>query len=205
MYTEEYLDCSAREVDYVIDRLGGSSGPIVDLASGRGTLAEALAGRLHRPIVVTDFSLTVLRRNRRVFEAIGPLDRISLLAFDARRTPFKDASIGTMTSYVGLPNIEEQGSVLSELRRVVDGEFLALTHFYPQDDEAHRHVLPADSLLYRDPALRQLAGAGWEVTIRNVCRGRAQPTPSGTVLEGIGIDGLPIAETMLEWCVLEAR
>jgi uncharacterized protein YbaR (Trm112 family) len=205
IYTREYLDCSQREVDYLVRRLQSGSGPIVDLASGRGVLAEALADRLDRPIVMTDFSLTVLRRDRRMFEMIGLLGRVSLLAFDARRTPFKDASVATMTSYVGLPNIEEPGSVLFELRRIVGGEFLALTHFYPEGDEAHWQVLAGDSLLYRDPTLRQLEAAGWEVTVRNVCHGRAEPTPSGVVLEGLGIDGLPIAETVLEWCVLEAR
>lgn len=205
LYAREYLDCSEREVDYLVRHFQSGSGPIVDLASGRGILAEVLAGRLDRPIVMTDFSLTVLRRDRRVFEMIGLLGRVSFLAFDARCTPFKDASVATMTSYVGLPNIEEPGSVLFELRRIVGGELLALTHFYPEDDEAHRQVLPGDSLLYRDPTLRRLEAAGWEVAVRNVCRSRAEPTPSGVVLEGIGIDGLPVAETVLEWCVLEAR
>jgi hypothetical protein len=36
-------------------------------------------------------------------------------------------------------------------------------------------------------------------------RGLARPTPEGVILEGWGIDAFPVAETTLEWCVIEAR
>ena len=94
--------------------------------------------------------------------------------------------------------------MLAELRRIVGGMFLTLTYFYPEGDETHRQVLDSSSLLYRDSTLRQLDAAGWTVSVQKVCRGRAEPTPSGSVLEGFQIDGLPVAETVLEWCVLEA-
>jgi hypothetical protein len=42
------------------------------------------------------------------------------------------------------------------------------------------------------------------VDVKNARIGAAQPTPKSNVLEGASIDGLPLAETNLEWCVLRA-
>jgi hypothetical protein len=50
--------------------------------------------------------------------------------------------------------------------------------------------------------LKQFAEAGWQVEVMSSCLGAAQPTPPGVVLEDARIDGLPVADTMLEWCVL---
>jgi uncharacterized protein YbaR (Trm112 family) len=205
LYTREYLACYRRQIEVVVERLSTYQGPIVDLASGRGALVEILAERLDNPIVMTDFSPTVLQRNRRVLEFLRLHERVSLLAFDARRTPFKIDSIAMMTSNLGLGNIEEPANLLSELRRVVNGELLAITHFYSEADNAHRDALQGSDLLYRESTVGQFRASGWNVTAANTCHGRAEPTPQGIVLEGFAIDGLPIAGTTLEWCVLVAR
>lgn len=208
MYTLEYQDCSNAQIEYVIEQLTGSTGPIVDLASGRGYLAEKMARQLDRPIVATDFSPRVLRRNRRWFEHFGLYDRVSLLAFDARRTPFRDNSIKTATSYVGLSNIEATGSLLQELRRVVDGKLLAVSLFYSEDDLANAQAIEQaglSALLYRRAAVTQFVSAGWQVDVANVCRGPARPTPRSAIFEDAGIDSLPVVDTTLEWCTLVAK
>ena len=38
--------------------------------------------------------------------------------------------------------------------------------------------------------------------MRNACAGEARPTPPGVVIEDAQIDGLPVTDTRLEWCVL---
>ncbi len=205
LYTSEYLACWDSQVDYLIEQVSRSEGPIVDLASGRCYLVEELARRLDRPVIATDFSPRVLRRDRRWLEFFGLYDRVSLLAFDARRTPFKDGAVESLTTNLGLPNIEEPGELLEELRRVVAGGFLAISFFYPEDDEANGAVIREiglDKLLHRRTALEAFATAGWQVALENACIGRAMPTPAGVVLEGARVDGLPVAETELEWCVL---
>jgi len=208
IYVPEYRACRESQFNYVVERLSTSDGPIVDLASGRGSLVEELAQRLERPIIATDFSPRVLRRDREWFEFLGLYDQISLLAFDARRTPFKDGAVETMTTFAGLLNIEEPGNLLRELRRIVASTFLSISHFFPEDDKANavkiREVgLSAPS--FRPSTLEHFAAAGWHVEVANVCTGKAYPTPTGVVLEGAGIDTLPVAETVLEWCVLVAR
>jgi len=205
LYTPEHTSCWNSQLDYVIEWLSTSEGPIVDLASGRCYLVEKLVRRLKRSVVATDFSPGVLRRNRQRLESFGLYDHISLLAFDARRTPFKDGAVETLTTNLGLPNIREPGDLLRELQRIVAGAFLAISHFFPEDDEANAEVIREaglEMLLYRRTALEHYAGAGWEVEVKNVCVGKARPTPPSVVLEGARVDGLPVADTNLEWCVL---
>jgi uncharacterized protein YbaR (Trm112 family) len=207
LYTAEYLACWDEQVDYLLSRLAAAEGPIVDLASGRGYLIERLARNLTNPIVATDFSPWVLRRNRAWLEYFGWYERVSLLAFDARRTPFKDRAVVTLTTNLGLPNIEEPGSLLEELRRIVSGGLLAISHFFPEVDDANAQVIRdagLATLLYRRSALACFARAGWRVEVVNRCLAQARPTPAGVVLQGARIDGLPAADTTLEWCVLSA-
>jgi uncharacterized protein YbaR (Trm112 family)/SAM-dependent methyltransferase len=205
LYTPAYMDCRNSQLDFVINWLSTTDGPIVDLASGRGYLAFKVVRDLDRHVVVTDFSPSLLRRDRRWLESFGLYDRVSLLAFDARRTPFKDGAVGLLTTNLGLPNVEEPGDLLKEVRRIVDGVFLAISNFYPEDDEANGKVIREAGMeksLYRRQVLEQFADAGWEVEVKNVCVGEARPTPAGVLLEGARIDGLPVADTDLEWCVL---
>lgn len=207
-YTPEYLACSDSQVAYVLALASRHDGPVVDLASGRGHLIEPLAGMGERLVVATDFSPKVLRRNRRWLEHAGLYERVSLLAFDARRTPFQDGSVEMMTTYVGLPNIESPSDLLVELRRIVGGIFAAVHHFYPPDDEANEQALKQlglETLLLKRSAVEKFNQSGWQVKIANSCHGRALPTPIGVVIEGAGLDGLPVADTDLEWCVLLAE
>ena len=208
LYTPEHLACSDSQVNYVLGLLSASDGPIVDLASGQGHLVERLAHRLERPIIATDFSPRVLRRDRRWLEFFGLYDRVSLLAFDARCTPFKNGAVKTLTTYLGLPNIEQPGDLLQELRRIVAGTFLAISHFFPEEDEANAAIIRQaglSALLFRRSALEHFAVAGWQVDVANVHQAKARPTPRGVLLEGADIDALPVAETMLEWCVFVAH
>lgn len=207
LYISEYKNCRDSQFDYVIERLSTTRGAIVDLASGRGYLVEALLRRLTRHIVMTDFSPRTLRADRRRLESLGLYDRVSLLAFDARRTPFRDAAVETLTTNLGLQNIEEPGLLLQELRRIVAGEFLAISHFFPEEDKANTKVIHEaglETMLYRRTALEQYAGAGWNVEMKNTCTGEAHPTPPSELFGGVRADGLPVANTRLEWCVLLA-
>jgi len=186
LYTPEYLACYRSQIDHLIGRLTTMDGPIIDLASGRCELVEEMALRLPHPIVATDFSPRVLRRDRKWLEFFD-YERVSLLAFDARRTPFRDGAVKIMTTNLGLANIERPGDLVRELRRVDSGTFLAVMHFFPDEDEANAVVIQKWGLapfLYRHSALEQFAAAGFEVELENVQTGVAQPTPTSTLIEG---------------------
>jgi ubiquinone/menaquinone biosynthesis C-methylase UbiE/uncharacterized protein YbaR (Trm112 family) len=208
LYTAEYLACVNSQIDFVIGQLAASAGPIVDLASGRGYLVEAMARRTSRPIVMTDFSPRVLRGNRQQLEFFGLYDRVSLLAFDARRTPFKDNTVQAMTTHLGLANIQQPGELLKELRRIVDGALLAINHFYPEDDTVNAETirkLDLAAMLYESSALQLFAEAGWHVSLANAQLAHATPTSASQIFDGVKIDSLPVSETTLRWCTIVAR
>ena len=208
LYAPEYLKCNTAQITYLIAQLSIFDGPIIDLASGRGDLAELLVRKLKQPIVFTDFSPQILRRNRRWLEFFGLYERVSLLAFDARRSPFKDGAIKMMTTNLGLINIKKPENLLSELRRVVSGKFFAIFHFYQEDDEVNAEAMKKiglSKLLFRNSALESFYSAGWQVKIENMMIGKAYPTPKGEVIEGAGIDAFPVTETRLEWGILVAQ
>jgi len=208
LYAPEYLKCYNAQINYLITQLSIFDGPIIDLASGRGDLAELLVRKLKQPIVFTDFSPQILRRNRRWLEFFGLYERVSLLAFDARRSPFKDGAIKMMTTNLGLINIEKPENLLIELRRIVSGKFFAISYFYPEDDEVNAETikkLGVDQFLFRNSALESFYSAGWQVKMENMMIGKACTTPKGEVIEGAGIDAFPVTETKLEWGVLAAQ
>ncbi|HLK58109.1 MAG TPA: methyltransferase domain-containing protein [Chthonomonadaceae bacterium] len=207
LYTQDYLSCWQQQCDYLLQQLSASDGPIIDLASGRCGLVEKLAQQTQRPLVASDFSPRVLQNDRRRLESLDLYDRISLLAFDARRTPFRSGALPTLTTNLGLPNIREPDDVLRELHRIVSGSFLSLSYFYPEEDDANAQQireLGIESFLYRRTTLEAFAEAGWNAEVENAALGMARPTPKGEALEGAAIDSLPVAETTLEWCVLSA-
>jgi uncharacterized protein YbaR (Trm112 family) len=208
LYTAEYLACYAAVREYLIGQVASTALPVVDLASGRGDLANALLPALAGPLVLTDISPRVLRDNRRRGLARGSDQRVSMLALDARRTPFKSGALPILTTNFGLGNVHDADRMLAELRRVASGTLYAITYFYPEDDAANRAALEAaglDALAFRRSALDRFAAAGWRVTLACVRQGYAEPTPAGVVLEGATVDGLPVAPTVVEWCVLVAR
>jgi uncharacterized protein YbaR (Trm112 family) len=208
LYTSASRACQIRSFQQVIEQLSSDEGPIIDLASGRCYLVEELLHRLSRPVVATDLDLSVLMRDRRYLEYWGLYDRASLLAFDARRTPFKDGAISTLTTFVGLPSVQEPGDLLQELRRTVSGQFVAITLFFSPEDEVHAPMIRdagLEALLFRDAALDAFAAAGWQVELIEACAARAAPTPGGVLLKGFQVDGLPLAETVEELCVLVAH
>ncbi len=208
LYTPQYLACLDSEIKQLASSLSPSSWPLVDLASGAGTLIEMLVRQIEQPIIASDFSPTVLRRNRRQLEFLGLTDRVTLLAFDARRTPFKQGVVKTMTTLLGLSNIEQPDRLLQELRRIISGSLLAIVHFFPEDDEANTEAIRATTtptFFFRHSSFEHFVAAGWQVELMNVCMGQALPTPQSVVLPGTQIDGLPVAETTLEWGLLVAH
>lgn len=207
IYTADYLACCENMINIAIDRLKNNHEPVVDLASGKGMLVERMAQDLTSYIVGTDISPRVLLSNRRRFEYFGLYDKVSFLAFDVRHTPFQNAAVHTLTTYQGLPNIREPGYLLQELRRIVSGSFLGITLFFPEDDQDNNSMIEKiglSNLIYHRSAFDSFARAGWEVETIKSCVGKALPTPVGEVIEGAGIDAIPVVETTIEWDLLYA-
>jgi ubiquinone/menaquinone biosynthesis C-methylase UbiE/uncharacterized protein YbaR (Trm112 family) len=207
LYTPEYQLCYESQVHFLLDRLASSTVPILDLASGRSELVEAQLRNLGRPVAATDFSLRVLRRDRRWFAHLGLDEHLSLLAFDARCTPFRDRSLPCLTTNLGLPNVEQPGELLNELRRVVSGELLAISYFIPPEDTENLAFIQKNELsplFLRAELHRHLSVAGWQAHLVNSYNASARPTPTSRILDGAGIDAIPAAPTTLQWSLVIA-
>jgi ubiquinone/menaquinone biosynthesis C-methylase UbiE/uncharacterized protein YbaR (Trm112 family) len=207
LYTRDYMDCWRSQTDHVMDSLATLKGPLVDLASGRCYLVERIVETFRRHVIATDFSLAVLRRDRKFFQFRGLDAFVSFLAFDARKTPFKNGSIATMTTNLGLSNIEDPGELVNELKRIIDGTLLAITHFFPEDDEENRKVIEqvgVEAFIYQESALGYFIEANWKASVENACSGKALPTPASRIFEGARADGLPVAPTELIWGTIRA-
>lgn len=105
-----------RTVVRVVD--GAPGGPALDLATGTGDLAIALAtatpGRL---VVGADFSEGMLREAREKLARHGHA-RIALAAADALALPFADGTFACVTSAFLLRNLDDLEAGLGEMRRV---------------------------------------------------------------------------------------
>jgi uncharacterized protein YbaR (Trm112 family) len=207
LYTPEFRAASKSQMRFLKERLADRPGPIVDLASGRGSLLEFLLSGASQEFVGTDLSTRVLLRDQRFFDFLGLGSKLSLLALDARHTPFADHSVPTLVTNVGLANIENPGPLLRELRRAVSGEFLAITIFYPETEGSNADMirrLKLEPLLYRRSAVREFEQAGFSVQVSNSILARARPTPPGVIMHEIRPDRLPVVEAELECCTLVA-
>lgn len=208
IYCQEYRSCWENQSNFVLQQLASHTGLIVDLASGRGYLAERILRQLNRHVVITDFSIQVLRGGSKRLEAFGLVKQASFLACDARRMPFKDGAIPTLVTNLGLPNIENPGEMLPDLHRALTGTFFAISHFYSSDDQENVRMideLGLSTFSYRHSSLDEYSRSGWQVTVANSETGTALPTPPGKILSGAKIDSLPVVETCLEWCTLVSQ
>ena len=208
LYTQEQREVTRQQFEHLVGALAGYDGPIVDLACGTGQLAQTTLRRLPNPVLMTDFSPRVLRENRLRLMASGLYDKVSLLSFDARRTPFRDGVVRVMTTYAGLGNIEQPGALLRELRRAVSGHFLALSHFCPEDDPVNGDFLRQagmEQMFFRRLALQNFTAAGWQVEMSHAVRARVVPTPPSDLIPDATVDGFPVAPSEFELCVLDAH
>jgi ubiquinone/menaquinone biosynthesis C-methylase UbiE len=179
------------------------------LASGRGYLVEKLIkSNIPNPIIMTDFSPQILRRNREWYSHFGLYDQVSLVACDARYLPFKDRSVAILTTYLGLPNISEPGTVLAEWQRILAGTLFVISYFYDKNDETNSGAIrkfELETFLFEHNTINAFTDLNWKVNIPSRCKSKALPTPQSELVEGLGIDGLPVAATEIEWCVLSAE
>ncbi|SHK54744.1 Methyltransferase domain-containing protein [Hathewaya proteolytica DSM 3090] len=206
IYTTELMEAWDSQQTYVLKQLKGTTAPIVDIASGRAYFAELLLKNLPNEIMATDFSPTVLMRDKQYFQVNGMYDKLSLVAFDARRTPFKDNSVEYMTSNVGISNIENAGDVVKELHRICGKMFMPIMIFFKEQDTVHIDFMKKagmESLATEKNALSYFSSQPWNCSVENSIDAHVKPTPTGVILDVLKIDGLPLEDTVDEYCVLK--
>lgn len=199
-YRPEFRAARDDALEGLLEHVAGGEGLVVDVATGRGGLLERLVASTSRPLVATDVSPHVLRATERRIP--GP----RYLVADALSLPFEEGEVSTVVTHLGLANVPQGRALLRELRRV-GREFVGTHLFYSADDapnQAAARELGLEELLTRESALDALAEAGWDASLEYAREVPASPTPTSALVPGLGIDGLPIRDTRVVWCVLRA-
>lgn len=210
IYGPVFAAAMASNVESAAARLAAGEGPILDVASGPGTLVRELLRQTQRTVIATDVSAWVLRRLREQVKALGlQADRLALVVCDARRLPFQDGSIPDLTTFEGILNIAVAAAVegslprsaaralLAEWRRVAQRMVSVQTLFSPWD-VLHRAILGRYGvvpLTFARPFHVLLDEAGWRVAAETGRTLTRRPTPRSTLLPGVTIDQLPVAPT----------
>lgn len=99
--------------------IASPEGPALDLATGTGDLALALAEvHPHRAVIAADFSLGMLAVARSKVRGLEQARRVRLLAADALALPFETRTFACVTSAFLLRNLADLEQGLREMRRV---------------------------------------------------------------------------------------
>lgn len=109
-------------------RMASSTGPILDLCTGTGDLALALARRSAAPVLAADFCRPMLEIGRRKAHSAGLKDRIAFIEADAQNLPFPSNHFDLVTVAFGLRNVANTDRGLKEMVRVCrpSGQVLVL-------------------------------------------------------------------------------
>ncbi len=207
LYTPELNELWDECLAHMAQISSGHPGPIVDVASGRGTLVELMVEGDCPLIVATDFSVRVLRRSRRRLLYMGQAGRVSHLVVDARKTPFCDDSIPALSSHMGLANIIVGASdALSELKRVCGGVLLFSHAFCRPDDPVHAPILReiGHPLAFLEDATEALDSAGWDAEILINRRVPVKPTPTSKLIPEMIVDRFPITDAEFDGVLVAA-
>jgi len=208
VYGRASVEATSAAVATAVRTLATGEGPILDIASGPGTLVRELLGQSARPVIATDISAWVLRRLRAQAAALGlPVGRLSLLVCDARRLPLRDGAVQDISTMEGIGNVAFAAAMESRrLRRGAALELLAewrrvgtrltsVQSLLSPWNVVHRVVLGylgAAALLYPAPLRALLAAAGWRAVSETGITLVHRPTPRSELLRGTRIDGLPL-------------
>jgi len=119
--TEQYLEAGHNRhaaARFVAAAAGGLEAPALDVGTGKGLLAIALA-RLGLDVVSVDVNEEDSELAVLLAREAGLSDRIRFLLEDARALPFADASFGCALMMDVLHHLDDAAPVLREMARVV--------------------------------------------------------------------------------------
>lgn len=107
-----------KRVVRIVRKLGAKH--IMDMATGTGDLAIALASRIEGSTIYgADFSSEMLAVAKQKIEQAGLSERISLTECNAEDIPLADGEVDAATVAFGVRNFENQAKALTEIKRTI--------------------------------------------------------------------------------------
>jgi demethylmenaquinone methyltransferase/2-methoxy-6-polyprenyl-1,4-benzoquinol methylase len=147
---------------FLVSRVGaGRDATVLDVATGTGAVAIALARHYGCRVVGVDQSAEMLAEGRRRVEAAGLGSRVRLEEGRAEGLPYEGASFEALTFTYLLRYVEDPAAVLAELVRVVrPGGTMAMLEFHVPEAPLARAAWNAYVGLGL-PAAGRLLSPGW--------------------------------------------
>uniref|UniRef100_A0A7S4SCA9 Methyltransferase type 11 domain-containing protein n=1 Tax=Alexandrium monilatum TaxID=311494 RepID=A0A7S4SCA9_9DINO len=139
-----------KTIDFVMGEVGAVSGAALDVASGTGAFAMALAP-VCQSVVAFDATQEMLARAKRTAEGLG-IGNITYELGDATRLPFLDGVFDVVTSRLAVHHFANPGAVVREMVRVCKpGGRVILSDIVAGDDPDQHAEMDCLEVL-RDPS-----------------------------------------------------
>lgn len=178
--SDEVRAAKSAIIAHILALVSEGSGPILDVATGMGTLFRPLAARLAalsraagtRDGLASDVDESVLRGTQRKLRQEGETAAASFLVSDARHLALQDGVMGTVVSFFGFCNVPDGSTVLREAARVLrHGGLLAFSTLLLQDDSPGFRLAAENGygeLMSVDGVKAALEGAGLQLEQQKV-------------------------------------
>lgn len=203
IYTKDYLTGYEKTRQALFEVEKDNPPIILEIACGRGGFFKKfIRSRQGNGVyVATDFSPTVLRSNLKWLRANELEEKVTLLAFDAKTTPFRDTSVPAMVSNLGLPNIRHDGKAVQEAFRMLGPHGIFIINFMFTTEQTENYAkakeLGLAQFYLRSSVDEIFRNAGFEFSLEELHSGAVRPTPGG-------IDLLPIVPDTYSFCIIRA-
>ena len=204
-YKAESLKAGQDQIQYIVNALKKEKDFILDVASGQGTLVSKFLENTNNCIVSSDISFNVMEKAKNLSDKNGFSDRVSYIAFDLSKSPFKDKSVKVMTTYVGLQNISSSEKIFKEIRRICGGKLYSACIFCCEDNIVNRKDLEKEGLdktWIKSNYIEEFNNAGFSSVVENSIITVDEPTPVGEIVQGVKMDGFPVEAGNFERAVV---
>lgn len=139
-----------KAIEFVMSEVGAVSGDALDVASGTGVFARALAASCGR-VVAFDATKEMLARAERTALDLG-IHNIEYQLGDASRLPFEDQSFDVVTSRLAIHHFANPGAIVVEMVRVCKKGGRVILADIIADDDPEQHAETDRLEILRDPS-----------------------------------------------------
>ena len=204
-YKEEQTKALFGQLDYVVNSLKDEKNIILDVASGLGDLVQKLLENTDVCIISSDISFHVMEKAKKSTEEKGYGDRVSYIAFDLNKSPFRNKSIKIITTFFGLQNIVSPVRIFNEIRRICDGKLYSICNFCCDENSKNIKVLEEDGsaeMWLKNKYINEFDKVGFTSVVENSIITFNELTLVGKIAKGVTIDNFPVEPGDFEYAVV---
>lgn len=139
-----------KAIEFVMSEVGAVSGDALDVASGTGVFARALAPSCRR-VVAFDATEEMLARAEKTAVELG-IHNIEYQLGDASQLPFEDEAFDVVTSRLAVHHFASPGAIVSEMARVCKKGGRVIVADIVADNDPEQHAETDRLEILRDPS-----------------------------------------------------